>query len=473
MSLNPADESFAARLREVVPADVLRPIEPRYLEEPRGLYAGQAGVLALPRTVNEVASLVRAANAAKVGIVPYSGGTGLVGGQVAPDGPLPMILSLERMSAIRAVYPDENVMVAEAGAILADVQAAAQEHGRLFPLSLASEGSACIGGNLSTNAGGVNVLRYGNTRDLCLGLEVVMPDGRIWNGLSRLRKDNTGYDLKNLLVGAEGTLGIITAASLKLAPIPAMSGTAVIVVPSPQAALDLLGIAQAQIGDGISAFELVDGQGLAFLSETMPQVRQQFADPPEWYVLIEVGLAKGLDPETALAEVFEAALDAGLASDGLIAQSEAQRAEFWSVREHIPLANRQVGAVVSHDVSIPISLIPEFIDRASEIVERLGDFRVNCFGHLGDGNLHYNIFPVVGRSRADYGDKGRELRHALHDLVNEMDGSVSAEHGIGRSKVDDLERYGDPVGLDLMRAVKATLDPNGIMNPGAVLRARR
>ncbi len=472
MSLNPADETFVAQLRDVVPADVLRSIEPRYLEEPRGLYAGHAGVLALPRNVDEVAAVVKAANAARVGIVPYGGGTGLVGGQVAPDGPLPLILSLERMSAIRAVYPDENVLVAEAGAILADVQAVAQEHDRLFPLSLASEGSARIGGNLSTNAGGVNVLRYGNTRDLCLGLEAVLPDGRIWNGLSRLRKDNTGYDLKNLLIGAEGTLGIITAAALKLAPVPAAMGTAVIVVPSPRAALDLLGLAQAQIGDSISAFELIDGQGLAFLSETMPQVRQQFEQPPQWYVLIEVGLAKGLDPETALADLFEAALETGVASDGLIAKSQAQRAEFWSVREHIPLANRRVGAVASHDVSIPISLIPEFIKRASDIVAGFGDFRINCFGHLGDGNLHYNIFPAAGRSRTDYGNKGREIKRALHDLVNEMGGSVSAEHGIGRMKVDDLERYGDPVGLDVMRVIKTVLDPNGIMNPGAVLRAR-
>lgn len=470
MSLNPADESFAAQLRDVVPADVLRPVEPRYLEEPRGIYAGQAGVLALPRNVEEVAALVRAASAARVGVVPYGGGTGLVGGQVAPDGPLRLILSLERMSAIRAVYPDENVLIAEAGAILADVQMAAQECDRLFPLSLASEGSARIGGNLSTNAGGVNVLRYGNTRDLCLGLEAVLPDGRIWNGLSRLRKDNTGYDLKNLLVGGEGTLGIITAASLKMAPIPAAMGTAVIVVPSPQAALDLLGLAQAQICDGISAFELIDGQGLAFLTQTMPQVRQQFEKPPEWCVLIEVGLAKGLDPETALADLFETAVNAGVASDGLIAQSQAQRAEFWAVREHIPLANRQVGSVASHDVSIPISLIPEFINQASGIVASLGDFRVNCFGHLGDGNLHYNIFPALGRSRADYGNKGREIKHALYDLVNELGGSVSAEHGIGRMKVDDLERYGDPVGLDIMRAIKSTLDPSGIMNPGAVLR---
>ncbi|MFT4960328.1 MAG: FAD/FMN-containing dehydrogenase [Paracoccaceae bacterium] len=471
MTLIPADDLFAAQLRDIVNTDVLRPVEPRYLEEPRGLYAGQAGLLALPRNVDDVAALVRAANAARVGVIPYGGGTGLVGGQVAPDGPLPLIISLERMSAIRAVYAEENIMVVEAGAILADVQAAALDHNRLFPLSLASEGSARIGGNLSTNAGGVNVLRYGNTRDLCLGLEAVLPDGRIWNGLSRLRKDNTGYDLKNLLIGAEGTLGIITAASLKLAPIPAATGTALMVVPSPQAALDLLGLARAQIGDGISAFELIDGQGLAFLTETMPQVRQQFGERPHWYVLIEVGLAKGLEPEEALADFFEVALEAEIVSDGLIAQSQAQRAEFWNVREQIPEANRRIGSVASHDVSIPISLIPKFIERATDVVAGIGTFRVNCFGHLGDGNLHFNIFPLIGHNRSEYGPQGGEIKRALHDLVNEMDGSVSAEHGIGRMKVDDLERYGDPVGLEVMRAIRGVLDPNGIMNPGAVLRA--
>lgn len=470
MSLYPADNAFAAQLRNVVPHDILRPIEPRYLEEPRGLYAGQVGVLALPRTVDDVAALLRAANAARVGVVPYGGGTGLVGGQVAPVGPPPLLISLERMSAIREVYPAENVMVAEAGAILADVQAAALAQNRLFPLSLASEGTARIGGNLSTNAGGVNVLRYGSTRDLCLGLEAVLPDGRIWHGLSRLRKDNTGYDLRNLLIGAEGTLGIITAASLKLAPIPAAIGTALIVVASPQAALDVLSLAQDQIGNGLSAFELIDGQGLAFLAEKMPDVRLPFAERPLWYVLVEVGLAKGQNPEAALTSLFESAFEAGLASDGLIAQSQAQRDEFWTVREQIPEANRRIGSVASHDVSIPISLIPDFILRAGVIVAGIGDFRVNCFGHLGDGNLHYNIFPQPGLSRADFIPQGRDIKRALHDLVDNMGGSVSAEHGIGRMKVDDLERYGDTVKLDMMRAIKMVFDPNGIMNPGAVLR---
>ncbi|GHG94318.1 FAD-binding oxidoreductase [Pseudodonghicola xiamenensis] len=470
MTLNPADEAFALRLRETLPEQVFRSPEPRYMEEPRGRWAGQCGVLALPRSVEEVSALVAAAAAARVPVVPYGGGTGLVGGQVMPEGPAPMIVSLERMNAIRGIYPTENVMIAEAGAILADVQLAAAEAGRLFPLSLAAEGTARIGGNLSTNAGGTAVLRYGNARDLCLGLEAVLPDGRIWHGLSRLRKDNTGYDLRNLLVGAEGTLGIITAATLKLYPQPAARGTAIFVVRDPQAAIELLAMARDQLGEGVSAFELIAGQGLRFLAETLPDVRQPFDTPPDWCVLIELGLARGLDPEAALADLFEAALEAGLANDGLIAQSQAQRDDFWSVREHIPEGNRRIGAVSSHDISVPISLIPEFIARGNQIVAGLGGFRVNCFGHLGDGNLHYNVFPEPGRSKADHANQVGAVKRAVHDLVHEMGGSVSAEHGIGRLKVEDLERYSDPVRLDALRAIKAALDPLGIMNPGAVLR---
>ncbi|MDK3073288.1 FAD-binding oxidoreductase [Sedimentitalea sp. JM2-8] len=470
MTLNPADDAFAAQLRETLPDDVLRPAEGRYLEEPRGLYHGRSGLLALPRSVEEVSRLVAAAQAARVGVVPFGGGTGLVGGQTLPEGPAPLILSLERMNAIRAVLPSENVLVAEAGAILADVQAAAASAGRLFPLSLASEGSARIGGTLATNAGGVNVLRYGNARDLCLGLEAVLPDGRIWNGLTRLRKDNTGYDLRNLLIGAEGTLGVITAAALKLWPVPARDGTAMIVVPSPRAALDLLSLARERMGEGVSAFELIHRQGLLFLTEVLPDVRQPFATPPEWCVLIEVGLARGLDPSEALQSLFAEALDAGLASDGLIAQSQAQRDAFWSVREHLPEANRRIGSVSSHDISVPLGALPEFIERGADEVGRIGRFRINCFGHVGDGNLHYNVFPMPGGDRADHAREREPIKRALHDLVDSLDGSISAEHGIGRMKVEDLERYGDAVKLDAMRAIKAALDPAGIMNPGAVLR---
>ncbi|MDG1424047.1 MAG: FAD-binding oxidoreductase, partial [Paracoccaceae bacterium] len=319
MRLNAADDRFLTELKRDLPERIFRPPEPRYLEEPRGRWAGQAGVLALPESTEQVACLIRYAQAGKVAVVPYGGGTGLVGGQIYANGPAPLIISLERMTKIRAVYPSENVLIADAGAILADIQSAAQDQGRLFPLSLAAEGSARIGGNLATNAGGVNVLRYGNARDLCIGLEAVLPDGSIWNGLSRLRKDNTGYDLRNLLIGSEGTLGVITAAALKLSPRPSSVATALLTVPSPQAALNLLDMARDHAGEAISAFELIHRQGFAFLSEKLPQVRQPFEAPPEWCVLIELGLSSDIPAQSILEGMFASALEAELVSDGLLA----------------------------------------------------------------------------------------------------------------------------------------------------------
>ncbi len=470
MTLNPATPEFARALRDHLPAQAFREVAPAYLEEPRGRWAGHAGLVIAPETTDQVARVLRAANAARIGVVPYGGGTGLVGGQVMPDGQAPLLLSLERMTAIRAVHAEENVLIAEAGAILSDIHDAALAVNRLFPLSIAAKGSARIGGNLATNAGGVNVLRYGNARDLCLGLEVVLADGRIWNGLSRLRKDNTGYDLRNLMIGSEGTLGVITAASLKLAPRPNGEGTAMLVVESPAAALTLLAMARDMLGEGVSAFELIHANGLHFLTETLPDIRQPFDVAPEWMVLIDVGLAQGLDPATALETLFERGFEAGLLSDGVIAQNETQRYQLWEVREQIPEANRRVGSVSSHDISLPVGLVPEYIRRADDLIAAIGDFRINCFGHLGDGNLHYNVFPQKGRSVADHLNQRDHVKHALHDLVHEMGGSVSAEHGIGRLKIDDLERYGDPVKLALMRQIKDAFDPQGILNPGAVLR---
>lgn len=474
MSYTPADPAFAASLTAALPEGVLAPCEPRYLEEPRGRYRGQAGILAKPGNTEQVATLLRAANAARVPVVPYGGGTGLVGGQVKPEGVAPLLISLERMSKIRAVYPEENVILAEAGAILADVQAAALAQHRLFPLSLAAEGTARIGGNLATNAGGVNVLRYGNARELCLGLEAVLPSGEIWNGLTRLRKDNTGYDLRNLLIGSEGSLGVITAAALKLSPIPAQQGVAHFVVPSPEAAMALLALARDQLGEVVSAFELMHRQGLDFLARHLPQLRQPFATAPEWSVLIDLGLSRGQDPVQALSDLFEAALEAGLAEDGVIAQSKAQVEALWAVREQIPEANRLVGSISSHDISVPISAIPEFIRRGGAGIAALGegDMRVNCFGHLGDGNLHYNVFPAEAKSRGDYEGLREAVKTLVHELVLEMGGSFSAEHGVGRMKVADLQRYGDPVKVAMMRGVKQALDPRGIMNPGAVLPAQ-
>ncbi|MDT8327792.1 MAG: FAD-binding oxidoreductase [Roseovarius sp.] len=471
MTLNSATPAFVEQLRAELPGAAFREASPAYLEEPRGRWQGQAAIVVAPDCTADVAKVVRAASDAAVAILPYGGGTGLVGGQLSPEGALPVILSLERMRAVRGIYPEENVMVVEAGAILQDIHEVAAKVDRLFPLSIAAKGSARIGGNLATNAGGVNVLRYGNARDLCLGLEAVLPDGQIWHGLKRLRKDNTGYDLRNLLIGSEGTLGVITAAALKLYPRPAGEGTAVMVVRDPRAALDLLALARDHMGEGVSAFELMHRQGLEFLAQELPDIRQPFDAHPEWFVLIEVGLARGLDPAGALETLFVEAMEAGLVSDGLIAQSQAQRQAFWEVREQIPEANRRVGSVSSHDISLPMGAIPDFIEKGQEVIAALGAFRINCFGHLGDGNLHYNVFPMPGKVRADHDAERDLIKRALHDLVDEMGGSVSAEHGIGRLKVDDLERYGDPAKLSAMRAIKAALDPKGIMNPGAVLRA--
>ena len=468
--LNSLTNEVETTLKFLLPADRFRDADDQYLKEPRGRYSGQKSLVALPRSTAEVSALVMACAKARVGIVPFGGGTGLVGGQVAEDGPKPLILSLEKMNAVREVYAEENVLIAEAGVVLADVQAAADAQNRLFPLSLAAEGSARIGGNLATNAGGTSVLRYGNTRDLCLGLEAVMPSGEILNGLSRLRKNNTGYDLRHLLIGSEGTLGIITAAALKLSPKPAKIGTAMLVVESPKAALSLLSLARDQLGEMVSGFELMHKQGNDFLSEYMPDVRQPFDAAPEWTVLIEVGLPAAMDPQSALETLFEEGMEAGLVSDGVIAQSQAQSDAFWTVRESIPEANRRVGSISSHDISVPLGALAGFIEEANQRIEKIGDFRINCFGHVGDGNLHYNVFPQEGRTRSEHVNVREEIKRTVHDLTHELGGSVSAEHGVGRLKVDDLERYGDPTKLTAMRAIKTALDPFGIMNPGAVLR---
>ncbi len=469
--LTPAGPAFVSQLRSQLPEGRVRDADAAYLEDPRGRVAGAAACLVLPENTAEVAAVVRACAAAGVGIVPRGGGTGLVGGQImAPGAPLPVLLSLERMARLRAVLPDENVIVAEAGAVLADVQAAARDAGRMFPLSLASEGSARIGGLLATNAGGVNVLRWGNMRDLCLGVEAVLADGTVLRALGRLRKDNTGYDLRHLLIGSEGTLGILTAASLRLVPPPAVAGTALIQVASPAAAVRLLAIAGEVAGGGVSAFELISGQGLAFLTEAGFDQRAPLAAVPDWSVLIDLGMDRGQDPAAALEAIFAAALEQGLSADGVVAASEAQRSALWALRETIPLANRRVGAVVSNDIAVPVGAIPAFLAQGDAAVAALdARLRVNAFGHLGDGNLHYNVFPPPGGNRADFAHLADALTDAVNDLVMAFDGSFSAEHGIGRLKVGELGRRGDPGKLAAMRAIKAALDPLGILNPGAVL----
>ncbi|KAG1713637.1 D-2-hydroxyglutarate--pyruvate transhydrogenase DLD2 [Nymphon striatum] len=466
MTLQAADGAFVEQLKAVLPSAAFQADPAGFLSEPRGRWVGR-GIVVSPSNVEEVSVLLAHCHAARVPVVPYSGGTGLVGGQIVED-LVPVVVSLARMNTVRAVYPQENVIEVDAGVILADVQVAAADVGRLFPLSLASEGSARIGGLLATNAGGLNVIRYGNARAQVLGVEVVLADGRIWNGMSRLRKDNTGYDLRDLMIGSEGTLGIITGASLRVMPQPAQEGTAMFIVSSPKDAVSLLAIAGERLGETVSAFELIHRQGFDFLDEVGLDYKAPFTTAPEWCVLMKVGVSAGQSAQGALEGVFEAA--GGLISDGVIAQSEQQARDLWAIREMIPEGNRRIGSVSSHDISVPISCVPDFIDRAPAILAKIGVFRINCFGHLGDGNLHYNVFPQQGRSRADHEDQRDAIKAAVHDLTHSFGGSVSAEHGIGRLKVADLETYGDPVKLAMMRAVKDALDPHGIMNPGAVLR---
>lgn len=467
MALKDADAAFVDELKRALPAAAFAADPVSFLSEPRGRWSGR-GIVVSPASTQEVSTLMALCYEASVPVVPYSGGTGLVGGQIV-EGFVPVVLSLARMNAVRGVFADENVIEVDAGVILADVQAAAADVGRLFPLSLASEGSARIGGLLATNAGGLNVIRYGNARAQCLGVEIVMADGRVWNGMSRLRKDNTGYDLRDLMIGSEGTLGVITGASLRMMPRPTEEATAMYVVRDPGAAVALLALAGERLGETVTAFEIIHRQGFDFLDEVELAYKSPFDMAPEWAVLTKVGLPAGQSAQGALEDLFEAAGD--LVSDGVIAQSQQQAQDLWAIREMIPEGNRRIGSVSSHDISVPISCVPDFIARAPAILAKVGAFRINCFGHLGDGNLHYNVFPPKGQNRADFVHLRDDVKKAVHDLAHSFGGSVSAEHGIGRLKVGDLETYGDPAKLAMMRAIKDALDPRGIMNPGAVLRA--
>lgn len=462
----PTTEFFTA-LKNSLPSDRISDAENVYLMEPRDLYHGKAACLIRPKTTAEVASVVKLCDQYRVGIIPYAGGTGLVGGQVADIDPVPILLSVERMDKTRSIDIENNTLTVEAGAILENIQNIADQNDRLFPLSLAAQGSCRIGGNLATNAGGVQVLRYGNARDLCLGIEAVLPNGSIYNGLSGLRKDNTGYDVRNLLIGSEGSLGVITAATLKMFPKPKEIATAMVVVPNPKAAIALLEVVQSSLDGLTSAFELISGHGLRFLADKIPDIRQAFSPIPKWCVLIEAGGGEGANLNERLQSALEVVFEKDLISDALIAQNKQQSQDFWLLRESIPLANKMVGAISSHDISLPISAIPEFIQKGHSLIESIGDFRINCFGHLGDGNLHYNVFPSI--SAVSQPKVKQEIKKAVYDLVHEMNGSFSAEHGIGRLKIDDLTRYSDPAKLTLIQNIKKAIDPKGIMNPGVIV----
>ena len=467
--LNSFDQRLAEKFEAACPNVRLKKASENYLEEPRGKFHGTSVFVASPASTEDVAAVIQFAAAEEFGIVPYGGGTGLVGGQVAQSSAAPLLLSLERMSSIRNVYPEERALIADAGCTIEKLQQTAAQNGLLFPLSYASKGTATIGAGLSVNSGGLNVLRYGMARNLCLGIEAVLPNGSIYNGLRRLRKDNTGYDLRNLLIGSEGTLGIITGAAVSLAPLPSNTSVAFISLTSPQAALTLLAMLQDRAGEVVSAYELLAGNGLTFLAETHPSTRQPFTEPPDWSVLVEVGTGTSTDAAATLEEWFVEGFERGLITDGLVASSEKQKDEFWAVRETLPEANRTIGAVASHDISLPLSEIPDFIDEADAAIHELSpEIRINAFGHLGDGNLHYNAFPPTGASASEFRHLSADITQRVLDLVAARDGSFSAEHGIGRLKREDLVRYGDPTKLEAMRTIKAALDPKGIMNPGAV-----
>jgi FAD/FMN-containing dehydrogenase len=465
-------EAVLSRLHEILgPKGVI--VDPALLEphlvEWRGLYRGTARVVVKPANTEEVAAVVKLCAETRTPIVPQGGNTGLVGGAVADEKAI--ILSLARMNKVRALDKSAYTLTVEAGVVLAAVQKAAEEADRLFPLSLAAEGSCQIGGNLSTNAGGTAVLRYGNSRDLVLGLEVVLPNGEIIHGLHGLRKDNTGYDLRHLFLGAEGTLGIITAAVLKLFPRPRDIATAFVAVENPQAAIDTLALLRESSGDTVTMFELMS----RFSIETVLRHVPGTADPVEtlsaWYALIELSSPRaGGDLQSALEEGLGAAMENGWVTDAAIAQNDSQRAAFRRIREEISDAQKHEGGSIKHDISVPLAAIPAFLERADAAIEKLIPGTRPCsFGHAGDGNLHYNLSQPVGADREAYLQQWEAANRVVHDIVQDLGGSFSAEHGIGTLKVHELEHYKSPAALEAMRQIKRALDPYAIMNPGKVI----
>ncbi|MGN6550036.1 MAG: FAD-binding oxidoreductase [Pararhizobium sp.] len=468
----PADllDRFAAIVGETHALRAPEDIAP-HLEEHRGLYHGRTPLVLKPGTVDEVSAILRLASETGTPIVPQGGNTGLVGAQVPHETGNEIVVSLSRLNRIREVDPVGNVIVAEAGCILANVQAAAVDADRLFPLSLGSEGSCEIGGNLSSNAGGTAVLAYGNMRQLCLGLEVVLPTGEVWHGLRRLKKDNTGYDLRDLFIAAEGTLGIITAAVLKLFARPKGHEVVFAGVASPADALALFRLAENLCGMALTGFELLPRIGVEFTTRHIEGVRDPLAKPHPWYVLIDISSGQSQEAARSLVEsLFEAASDAGFVRDAAVAESEAQKREIWHMREAMSWAQKPEGGSIKHDVSVPVARIPDFLARAEKAV--LGaepKARIVAFGHMGDGNIHYNISQPIGGDREAFLARWHEMNDLVHAIVLDMGGSISAEHGIGQLKRDELARIRQPLELDLMRRIKTAFDPAGIMNPGKLI----
>ncbi len=442
-----------------------------FVTEWRDKYIGRARAVVLPGSTEEVAALVRLSAETKTPIVPQGGNTGLVGGSIPFSGGDEVIISTRRMNRVREIDRLNGTLTVDAGCVLADLQAVAEENGFIFPLRIGSEGSCQIGGNISTNAGGVQVLHYGNTREQVLGLEVVLPDGRIWDGLTGLRKDNTGYDLKQLFIGAEGTLGIVTGAVVKMYPRPKYQQVAMAAVPSVEAAVEFLGLARKLSGDQVTAIELIPRICIDMVVKNVPAISDPMPARYPWHVLIE--LSSSATPD--LAGLMEAILAAGfeqeIVLDAVIPASGAQQAMLWHLREEISAAQKPEGGSIKHDISVPVSRFADFIREADKAVEKIvPGFRSVAFGHIGDGNVHYNPLQPADMDKDAYLSRWPEVSRVVHDIAVRMRGSISAEHGIGRLKIDDLPRYKSPLELDLMRRLKQALDPDGIMNPGKLLK---
>ncbi|MFY9327434.1 MAG: FAD-binding oxidoreductase [Georgfuchsia sp.] len=436
-----------------------------YVNDWRGRYQGNALCVVRPGTTEELAQVVRLCHEARVAMVPQGGNTGLCGGATPLGGEV--LISLARLNRIREVDVDNNTITVEAGCTLYAVQQAAQAAARLFPLSIASEGSATIGGCLSTNAGGVQVLRYGNTRDLSLGIEVVLPNGRVWNGLRGLRKDNTGYDIKHLFIGAEGTLGLITAAVLKLFPQPRSRATAWVAVESPAAAVSLFSQLRSDCGDRITAFELVDSAALELVMRHIPGSRQPLTTTADWQVLLELSEFSAGNPD---AELENSLAKATGIIDAILAKSESQRRALWRLRESISEAQKVEGFSVKHDIAVPVSRIAEFVAAANAAIEtHFPGARIVCFGHVGDGNLHYNLSMPSDTLNTGLIAHSQEANRIVHDIVHGLGGSISAEHGLGQLKRDEIRLYKSSIEMELMQSIKHTLDPCRLMNPGKVL----
>ena len=471
--ITPHDRATVEALSELIgAAHVLTDadITAAFLREPRGLYQGKALCVLRPGSTAEVAAVLRYCHAHRLRVVPQGGNTGLVGGQTPDDTGNSIVLSLQRLAKLREIDTAAHVMIVEAGMTLAQVQSHAREAGMLFPLSLASEGTCTIGGNLATNAGGTAVIAYGNARDLVMGLEVVLADGRVLNGLSKLKKDNTGYDLKHLFMGSEGTLGIITAASLKLFPQPRVVETAFVGLANPDQALALLSLAQTHAGSALKTFELMPRLGIDFVLRHAPGNRDPLQQPHAWYVLMELAASSDGDLKAIAHELLESALTHGLIEDATLADSGAQRDALWRLREDLPDVQRREGGSIKHDVSVPIASVPKFLRVASAaVLQAMPGARPVPFGHLGDGNIHFNISQPIGTDTKQFLARWGEINALVHGIVTKMGGSISAEHGIGQLKRDLLRQVKDPVALEMMRALKATLDPEGILNPGKVL----